>query len=66
VVFFALMFNARSRDHHGPAEERDARTHEEEGGENFTYRVHARLSDATAALSAKFPVPAAIAHASLA
>jgi hypothetical protein len=39
-MFFTPTFNARGDDNHSPADERDARAHENEG-ENFTYSAHA-------------------------
>jgi hypothetical protein len=42
MMFSAPTFNARGDDNHSPADERDARTHEDEG-ENFAYNAHAPL-----------------------
>jgi hypothetical protein len=42
MMFSAPTFNARGDDNHSPADERDARAHEDEG-ENFAYRAHAPI-----------------------
>jgi hypothetical protein len=43
MMFFAPTFSARGDDNHSPADEPDARTHEDDG-DNFAYRAHAPFS----------------------